>query len=178
MTKKKTKTTSKLIKLDIACGQNKQAGYVGIDIAKSKDVDIVYDLEKFPWPIKSESVEEAFCSHYIEHTKDLFKFFDELYRILIPGGKCVIAAPYYSSVRAWQDPTHTRAISEHTFLYANKGWREANKLDHYPISADFDFTYGYGLYPLWQNKAEEARNFAIQHYINVVSDIYVTLVKK
>ena len=32
-----------------------------------------------------------------------------------------IWAPYYTSMRCWQDPTHTRAISEATFLYANKG---------------------------------------------------------
>lgn len=44
--------------------------------------------------------------------------------------KATILAPYYTSMRCWQDPTHTRAISEASFLYFNKDWRVQNKLDH------------------------------------------------
>ena len=55
---------------------------------------------------------------------------------------------------------------------------DLNKLNHYPINCDFDFNYGYTLMPDWANRSEEARNFAIRHYMNVVSDIHVTLIKK
>ncbi len=164
-------------KLDIACGQNKQAGFFGVDIA-GENVDLIYDLEQFPWPFPDNSVDEAFCSHFIEHTKDLIKFMNELYRILKPGAKCMVLAPYYNSMRAWQDPTHTRAISEATFLYYNKDWLTQNRLDHYPIHCDFDFTYGYAMNPNWANRADEARAFAITHYTNVVNDIQVVLTKK
>lgn len=165
-------------KLDIACGQNKTKGYFGVDIAKAEGVDMVYDLEKFPWPIPDNSVDEATCSHYIEHTKDLMKFMDEVYRILKPGAKILIVAPYYNSMRAWQDPTHTRVISEASFLYYNKDWRVANKIDHYPISADFDYSFGYNIAPDWAARSEEARAFAILHYTNVVMDIQTILIKK
>jgi hypothetical protein len=37
--------------LDIACGQNKADGWVGIDIAADTHADIVHDLLSFPWPI-------------------------------------------------------------------------------------------------------------------------------
>lgn len=179
MTKKVKKIKEpKLYKLDVACGQNKPEGFIGIDIAKCKGVDIVHDLEKYPWPIKSDSVDEIHCSHYIEHTKDLLRWFDELYRIMKVGAKATIIAPYYNNMRCWQDPTHTRAISEATFLYANAEWRKNNKLDHYPISCDFDFTYGYALDPQWANRSEEARNFAIKHNTNVVSDIHCILTKR
>lgn len=165
-------------RLDIACGQNKAPGFFGVDIAAAEGVDLVYDLEQFPWPFPDNSVDEATCSHYIEHTKDLIKFMNEVYRILKPGGKVLFLAPYYNSMRAWQDPTHTRAISEATFLYYNKDWRVANKLDHYPIICDFDFTFGYNMTPDWAMRAEEARAFAIRHYTNVVSDIQAVLTKK
>ena len=56
-----------LIKLDIACGQRKQAGYVGIDIAACEGVDVVHNLNHYPWPVEGESVTDAYCSHYIEH---------------------------------------------------------------------------------------------------------------
>jgi SAM-dependent methyltransferase len=185
-TKKATrKTTKKLktvfpspLKIDIACGQNKAEGFFGIDIAKAPGVDMVYDLEKFPWPIADNSVDDAICNHYIEHTKDIIKFMDEIYRILKPGAKILIRAPYYNSVRGWQDPTHTRLISEATFLYYNKDWRLANKLDHYPIHCDFDFNFGYDFMPDWAMRSEEAKAFALRHYTNVVSDIQALLVKK
>lgn len=177
----KKKSKSKFpspFKLDIACGQNKTAGYYGVDIAKADGVDMVYDLEKFPWPFPDNSVDEAVCSHYIEHTKDIIKFMNEVHRILKPGAKILIVAPYYNSMRAWQDPTHTRVISETSFLYYNKDWRVQNKLDHYPITADFDFTFGYNITPDWAARAEEARAFAIRHYTNVVSDIQAVLSKR
>jgi SAM-dependent methyltransferase len=166
------------MKLDIACGQNKKEGFTGIDSIKVAGVDIVHDLDKFPWPFEDNSVEEINCSHYLEHTGDLCRFMDECYRILIPGGKMQVVSPYYTSVRCWQDPTHKRAISEMTFMYFNAGWRLSQKLDHYPIRCDFDFTYGYSINAPWNQKAEEARNFAITHYVNVVSDIFVTLTKR
>jgi SAM-dependent methyltransferase len=165
-------------RLDVACGQNKTPEFFGVDIAAEEGVDLVHDLENFPWPIPDNSVDEIVCNHYIEHTKDLIKFMNEIYRIMKPGAKALFRAPYYNSMRAWQDPTHTRAISEATFLYYNKDWRTQNKLDHYPINCDFDYNFGYDFTPDWAMRAEEARAFAVRHYTNVVSDIQVILVKK
>lgn len=166
------------LKLDLGCGNNKQLSYIGVDKIKTPAVDIVMDLDKYPWVFEDESVDEVNCSHYVEHVENLVKFIDEIYRILKVGGKVNILAPYYSSVRAWQDPTHKRAISEYTFLYFNKQWRDQNKLEHYGIKSDFDFTYGYNMDTMWANRNEEARNFAIKHYINVVMDIQLVLVKR
>lgn len=176
--KEKARAEGKLIKLDIACGQNKPEGWVGIDIAPLEGVDLVHDLSTYPWPVKTGTVEEARAIHYIEHVVDLIGFFEEVYRVLVVGGKCLIISPYYTSMRAWQDPTHVREISEASFLYYNKEWRKSQKLDHYPITCDFDFSYGYAFYPEWAARAQEARDFALKHYNNVVSDIQVTLVKR
>ncbi|OGM05629.1 hypothetical protein A2125_00445 [Candidatus Woesebacteria bacterium GWB1_43_5] len=165
-------------RVDLACGQNKTPNFFGVDIAKAKGVDLIWDLEKFPWPFPDDSIDEVVCNHYIEHTKNIIAFMDEVYRVLRSGATATIRAPYYNSMRAWQDPTHTRVISEATFLYYNKDWRKANKLDHYPIKADFDFSFGYDFAPDWAMRSEEARAFAVRHYTNVVSDIQVVLTKK
>lgn len=165
-------------RLDVACGANKTPGFFGVDIAKTKDVDAVWDLEKFPWPFPDNSVDEIVCNHYIEHTKDLIAFMNELYRIMVPGGTAIIRAPYYNSMRSWQDPTHTRSISEATFLYYNQDWLKANRLDHYPIKANFDFSYGYDFAPDWAMRSEEAKAFAVRHYTNVIMDIQAVLIKK
>jgi len=166
------------MKLDIACGQNKQAGFMGVDIAAGPGVDFVFDLEKFPWtPFKDNSVEEVYCSHYLEHVPDFMKFMDEVWRICSNGAKVIFLSPYYTSIRAWQDPTHVRAISEATFLYTDKSWREANRLDHYPMKCNFKTEKLTVFFvPPWDKKTEEARQFAAQHYFNVISDIVVELI--
>lgn len=169
-------TCTKRIKLDLACGKNKKKGFIGVDVWEG--ADLVCDLESFPWPFENDSVDEVFCSHYIEHVPNLVSFANELHRIMRPGARATIVAPYYSSIRAWQDPTHLRAISENTFLYFNKQWRLVNRLDHYPITADFDFEYQLILSSDWQDKPEAELDFAIKHYINVVYDIKVFLKKR
>ncbi|MBP6860214.1 MAG: hypothetical protein KBC38_01465 [Candidatus Pacebacteria bacterium] len=164
------------MKLDIACGQNKRPGFVGIDIAPGEGVDIVHDLEVYPWPIKDHSVSEMHVSHYVEHVKDLMNFMNECHRIGENGAKLTIIGPYYTSIRAWQDPTHVRALSEATWMYFNKAWRETNKLAHYPITCDFDITNMVVFFnEPWNQKSEEARQFAQKHYFNVVSDIMAEL---
>lgn len=172
------KKDNKLIKINIACGQIRQEGFIGIDKINTVATDIVHDLDLIPWPIPDNCADEIMCSHYIEHVEHQIPFIDELYRIMKQGAKATIVAPYYTSMRAWQDPTHVRPICEASFLYYNKQWREANKLDHYGIKSDYDFSYGYQLNPDWAARSQEARDFAIKYYWNVISDIYVTLVKK
>lgn len=165
------------MKLDIACGDNKQPGFKGVDMVKTPAVDFVWDLEKFPWePFKDNSCEELVITNYLEHTKDFFKFMDEVWRICQNGAIVKITSPYYTSIRAWQDPTHTRTISEATFLYVNQAWLKREKLDHYPVKANFEVVnmHTYINEP-WNTKSDEAKQFAMKHYWNVVSDIYVEL---
>ena len=39
------------MKLDIACGNNKQKGFKGVDIVPGDGVDFVWDLEQYPWDV-------------------------------------------------------------------------------------------------------------------------------
>lgn len=192
------KNSDQPIKLSLACGDSVPEGFKGVDIVKTKSTTYVQDLLTFPWnQFADNSIDEIECTCFVEHiphgdsrNDPFFQFFDEIYRILKPAefdpanpniatkGFARISCPYYSSSRAWWDPTHQRAISEQSFLYLNKQWRIDNKLSHYPISCDFDFTYAYILSPEWQNRSQEAQSFAIQHYLNVVSDIQVQIVKR
>lgn len=55
------------IRLDIGCGENKNAGFVGIDILPLKGVDIVHNIEITPWPLPADSVLMATASHLLEH---------------------------------------------------------------------------------------------------------------
>lgn len=173
----------KLIKLDLGCGDNKKEGFTGVDKFKTPSVDVEHDLFTFPWPFESESVEEVHSSHFIEHIPQYTRprFYEELCRILVPGGKALLIAPYGKSARALQDFTHEwPPIVEGSFLYLNKAWREQNKLTHglYDIKCDFDFTYGYALSPATAVRNQEAGAFALQNYWDAAQDLYVTLIKK
>lgn len=202
---KRGRTTPKkvepvLLKLDIACGQSKGhfngttgvqdgEGWTGVDYVGTDATDVVHDLTVYPWPFDDNSVDEARCSHYIEHTPHevivngepidgLIAFMNELHRILKPGAKCQVIAPYYSSMRAWQDPTHRRAISEMTFHYFKQEWLIANRLDHYPITCDFDSEWGYAVNQRLQSRTPEFGQYALVAEINAVDDIIVTMTKR
>ena len=110
---------SDVIKLDIGCGGNKQKGFTGIDVRDMEGVDIVHDLEIFPWPIFDEVVILAVASHVLEHIKPWFSipFMDEVWRVLLPGGTFAASMPYPGSRGFWQDPTHCNGWNEATFQY-------------------------------------------------------------
>lgn len=55
------------IRLDIGCGENKNPGFVGIDMLPLKGVDIVHNIELTPWPLPDECVLTATASHLLEH---------------------------------------------------------------------------------------------------------------
>ncbi len=168
-----------LLKLDIGAGQNKQVGFTGVDIAPTSDIQA--DLFKFPWPFENESASEIFASHFFEHVPQQLrgKFMDEVWRVLVAGGKATFITPYWSSMRAVQDPTHMwPPICEASYLYFNKDWRKTNKLDHYDIHCDFDYGYGYQLNPQVAARNQETQGFMATHYVNSVTDLIVTLTKR
>jgi len=172
-------------KLDLACGQAKREGFYGVDLY-SEDADLKTDLLRFPWPFYNDSVDEIFSSHFVEHiphwrpwfddVDGLHLFMDECWRILKPGGTLQIIHPYGQSSRALQDPTHERYLVAETWWYYNRAWREAAKLDHYPISSNFsEPNIANGFLGDWENRSDPARQEAAAWYWNVVSDLVVTL---
>lgn len=109
------------IKLDLGCGENKQNGYVGIDIRKLESVDIVHDIQQVPYPLPDNCCSTILASHIIEHINPsnfgFIKVMNELWRIMAIGGELMIAMPYGLSYGFIQDPTHVNPCNEATFQY-------------------------------------------------------------
>ncbi len=114
------------MRLDIACGHHKENGWTGIDIQRLAGVDIVQDLNVYPWPIDSESVDQAKAWHILEHIppvavtengtrRPFIEFMDECWRILKVGARIDIETPYGGSEGFLHDPTHCNQITNVTF---------------------------------------------------------------
>ena len=133
------------MKLDIACGHHKELEWTGIDIQALPGVDIVHDLNVHPWPIYSDSFDQAKAWHIVEHIppvavtekgtrRPFIEFMDECWRVLMVGARIDIETPYGGSDGFLHDPTHCNPVSELTFehfdpeytrymTYQPKPWR-------------------------------------------------------
>ena len=103
--------------LDVGCGDRKVKGAVGIDIAKLPGVDVVQDLNKYPWPFKDNTFDEVYLNEVIEHLENTVKAMEEIYRILKKGGKLHIRVVYWNHMHSDSDPTHVRKFNEVTWEF-------------------------------------------------------------
>ncbi|MBC8500874.1 MAG: class I SAM-dependent methyltransferase [Nanoarchaeota archaeon] len=110
-------------KLHLGCGRNILEEYLNVDVAKLPGVDVVHDLDKFPYPFKKNHFDEVFCKHFLEHVEDLFAVLEEINRLLKPQGRLKVIAPYFSGQGAFNDPQHKRFFTYKTFDYfSEKGY--------------------------------------------------------
>lgn len=100
--------------LDIGCGTNKYpfGKVTGMDIVDLLGVDIIHDMESFPYPFESESFDEIIMQHSLEHvSKDNganIKIIEEIHRLLKPNGILKVEVP----IGQWflYDPTHKNYV--------------------------------------------------------------------
>jgi len=107
------------ILLDLGCGEKKNPGFVGLDKRRVPGVDIVHDLEKFPYPIPDGACLSIVGSHIVEHIKPwlMIDFMNELWRITKREGKLAFVHPYGMNDFYVQDPTHCNPCNEKTWQY-------------------------------------------------------------
>ncbi len=104
--------------LDVGCGDARdQRATSGIDIRPFKKVDIVHDLERFPWPIESNRFDRVILRDAIEHFEDVVRTMEELHRICKPGGRIEIWTPHFAHPNSFHDPTHKHHFTLATFDY-------------------------------------------------------------
>ncbi len=104
-------------RLNIGCGREIKEGYVNLDRVELDGVDVVHDLEKFPYPFDDNEFDEIYCKHVLEHIENFMEIMEELYRISKPEARMKIISPYFSGQGAYNDPTHKRFFTWKTFEY-------------------------------------------------------------
>jgi len=100
-------------------------------------VDVVHDLQDFPWPFADNEFDLVLASHVLEHIPNLLRTLEEVQRILRPHGLFLVRVPYYRSEGAFRDPTHVRFFTERTFDYFAPDGATALSTHNYYSSARF-----------------------------------------
>jgi SAM-dependent methyltransferase len=202
------------IKLDLGCGKSKKPGFLGIDRRKFEGVDGATDLTRHKWLFEEpnlgglqlqpasldghsgfilpdNSVAEVHCSHFLEHLEhnqskpERVRFMNELWRVLVPGGRATIITPHWASTRATGDFTHAdKPVSEMFYWYLDKRWRVEqapdNDAQYHPdgYTCDFQWQLTYRLDPYFDDKGEEERSFAARWYKEACLDMHAILVAR
>lgn len=211
-----------LLKLDLGAGVRPQEGFIAVDvIAFTPETQVVnlceplfvtgtrvYDPENDrysgvvcgwkPWPWEDSSVGEAHCSHFIEHLagEERVFFFNELYRVLAPGGKATIVTPHWASCRAYGDYTHKwPPVSDFFWYYLSRKWRlgvegsdkpeEAANAPHTDAKfvkggydCDFEATWGFSFSEELAKRSQDHIQFALANYRDAAQDTVCTLVSR
>ena len=120
------------MKYNMGCGFNKMDGYTNVDKYMEARPDLLMDLEITPWPIESNSAEEVFFNHSLEHmggsSQVFLSIIQEIYRISMPEAMIHIHAPHPRHDDFINDPTHVRIITPDMMaLFSKKNnlqWQE------------------------------------------------------
>lgn len=114
--------------LHLGCGHSKLPGAIGIDVLAHAEVDVVHNLDQYPWPFESNSVDVVFAHSVIEHIDNIVGLFEELGRILKPGGRIILTVPHFRSTDSFTDPTHKHFFTSQSLDYFVEG---TGQLSHY-----------------------------------------------
>lgn len=114
-------------RLNLGCGNDYRCNYINLDCVKLKDVDVVHNLNEYPYPFIDNEFDEILCDNVLEHLESIVKPLEELHRITKPKGKLIIIVPIFPSVWAMSDPTHKSFYTWFTFNY----FRENDGLNYY-----------------------------------------------
>lgn len=104
-------------KLNLGCGQYAKQGYVNLDIVHLQGVDIVHNLNNYPYPFNDNEFDEVLCHHVLEHLDDIVKPLEEIWRITRNGARIIIEVPIFPGIGAIVDPTHKSFYTFGTFDY-------------------------------------------------------------
>ncbi len=108
--------------LSVGCGlKAPQNNLVRLDISSAVNPDVVWDLEKTPYPFDDSSFSEIQCLDVIEHLGNIPNALEEFHRILKRDGVLKITTPHFSCANSYIDPTHKWHLSYFSFDYFSDG---------------------------------------------------------
>jgi SAM-dependent methyltransferase len=103
--------------LNLGCGKDIKEGFVNLDWAPTPGVDVVHDLDSYPWPFGDEAFETILAMDVYEHVDKPLEFMWECWRFLKVGGSLGLRTAAWDAKDSYRDPTHKRFLTENSFDY-------------------------------------------------------------
>jgi len=172
-------SANKYRNLYLGSGSRPVEQMVNLDILPGMKPDIVADLER-PLPFKDNSFEYIFSYMTLEHINNLLPLAEECWRVMKPNGRFDAHVPWWSSYRTWGDPTHVRAFNTQSFTFwqqkAYDGDAGSTPMGQYRPKCNFEVEHSMLLLnDSTKHMDEEQRNWAVEHYVNVVDEYWIIL---
>ena len=97
-------------KVNLGCGSYPREGYFNVEGWPNPKVvvDLVYDLNRIPYPFEAGTVETVLMEHSLEHLENPFAVLAEIHRMLKSGGRAIIRVPHFS--RGFTHADHRRGF--------------------------------------------------------------------
>ena len=153
--------------LDVGCGQNKVKGSIGIDRLLMKNVDVVHELDKFPWPFHDDFFDRIIFKHSIAHLDNLLQVMEEVHRIGKSNATVECITPHFSCDNYYTDPTHKHPMGYRSMYYVCD-----NIVDWKYKYTDVNFllldTYiSFGEYMIDFNHDEAKKRFNLHYFLGI-----------
>jgi ubiquinone/menaquinone biosynthesis C-methylase UbiE len=164
--------------LDVGCGSGKFKNSIGIDRIPLTGVDVVIDLNNFPWPFEDNYFDRLIFKHSIAHLNDILLVMEEAHRVAKPDAVIDILTPHFSCDNYFTDPTHKHPMGYRSMNYVCdnvKNWK------YKYTNASFDLLKAYisfGEYKIDFNIEEYNKRvnihkiFGFEYLVNRVKRIY------
>ena len=114
------------MKLNFGCGKEIKEGYINLDIKKNPGVDVVHDLDKYPYPFKDGTFDEVLCDRVLGLLENLVGAMEEIHRICKDGAKVIIRVPYYNSKASANDPLQKHHFNSTTFDFLTQNFETSH----------------------------------------------------
>lgn len=152
-------------RLNVGAGTDARAGFVNLDLAAVKGVDVVASVAGATLPFPDGAFSLVLCRDVLEHV-EVVDALREIHRVLVPGGAVVVSAVHFTSRDLYVDPTHVRGFSSRTFdFFASEGGCHGR--GYYfdfafqaveQLSVQFHTTLGNGRWLVWDRLVEPLVN--------------------
>ena len=105
------------VKINLGAGSDIQPGYVNHDMMRLEGIDVVHDLDQFPWPWEDCSASRVRAYDVFEHVWHPLPFMRECWRVLRPGGVLDMHTVHWRSPNYHTDPDHKRGCTDQSWDY-------------------------------------------------------------
>jgi len=105
------------LRVNLGSGSDILPGYVNHDLLELPGIDVVHDLDVYPWPWEDGTVHRIRAFDVFEHVWHPLPFIRECWRILRRGGLLDMHTVHWQSPNYHRDPDHKRGLDEHSLDY-------------------------------------------------------------